>query len=102
MIEKALAYMDQHFTEEINIGQLARDSAISENYFRSLFKNITGLTPLDYITRLRVAKSLEYIQREGISICQAAEKVGIYDPNYFTRVFKKIMGNTPKYFKKIQ
>ncbi len=101
MIEKALAYMDQHFTEEINISQLARDSAISESYFRTLFKHITGLTPLDYITRLRVAKSLEYIQREGISICQAAEKVGIYDPNYFTRVFKKIMGNSPKYFKKI-
>lgn len=101
LIEHALAYIDEHFQDKLDTAQLAHESGLSESYFRALFKDITGLTPLEYITRMRIIKSLEYIQRDGVTIRQAAEMVGIYDPNYFTRMFKKVMGYPPRYFKKI-
>ena len=66
-----------------------------------LFKDVTGLTPLEYVTRIRIIKSLEFIQHDNVTIRKAAEMVGIYDPNYFTRIFKKVMGYPPRYFRKI-
>lgn len=101
LIEQALAYMDEHYQDKLNTASLSHESGLSESYFRTLFKDVTGLTPLEYITRLRIIKSLEFIQRDGVTIRQAAEMVGIYDPNYFTRMFKKVMGYPPRYFKKI-
>lgn len=101
LIHNALLYIDQHYSDEIDLKKLAHDSSLSESYFRTIFKNVTGMPPLEYITRLRIIKALKLIQRDGMTIRQAAECVGIYDPNYFTRLFKKIMGHSPKYFKKI-
>lgn len=101
LINNALSYMEEHYTEELNVAKIARESALSESYFRMLFKDVTGLTPLEYTTRIRIIKSLEFIQRDNVTIRQAAEMVGIYDPNYFTRIFKKVMGYPPRYFKKI-
>lgn len=101
LVGSALSYMEEHFSEELDVAKLARDSALSESYFRMLFKDVTGLTPLEYVTRVRIIKSLEFLPGDGITIRQAAEQVGIYDPNYFTRVFKKVMGYPPSYFKKI-
>ncbi|MCH1982520.1 AraC family transcriptional regulator [Ruminococcus sp. OA3] len=101
LVASALSYMEEHYSEELDVVKLARDSALSESYFRMLFKDVTGLTPLEYVTRVRIIKSLEFLQSDGITVRQAAEQVGIYDPNYFTRVFKKVMGYPPSYFKKI-
>ncbi len=52
-------------------------------------------SPLDYLNRIRVAKALDCLQNEDISITDVAASVGIPDPNYFTRIFKKIMGHAP-------
>ena len=101
LIEQALTYMDEHFCDPLDISMLSHESGLSESYFRMLFKDVTGLTPLEYMTRLRIIKSLEFMQRDGVTIRQAAEMVGIYDPNYFSRMFKKVMGYPPSYFKKI-
>lgn len=101
LIGSALANMEEHYSEELDVPKLAADAALSESYFRMLFKDVTGLTPLEYITRVRVIRSLEFLQGDGTTVRKAAELVGIYDPNYFTRVFKKVMGYPPSYFKKI-
>ena len=56
---------------------------------------------MEYMNRMRIVKSLEYLEMEQLSVAEAAEKVGIYDANYFSRMFKKVMGYSPRYFKKI-
>ncbi len=58
------------------------------------------MTPTNYLNRMRIIRSLEYLEREDMSIAEAASKVGIYDSNYYSRLFKKIMGYSPRYFKK--
>ena len=57
---------------------------------------------MDYLNRMRVVKSLEYLEMEKSTIAAAAAKVGVYDSNYFSRMFKKVMGYSPKYFKSIR
>lgn len=100
IILEALDYIENHITEDIDFSSLAAWLHLSNSHFRAVFKNVTGLPPTDYLNRLRIVKSLQYLQTNDVSIADVAARVGIYDPNYFSRLFKKIMGVPPKYFKK--
>lgn len=102
MIYDALVYIEEHLDEKIDFSGLAESSFMSPSYFRSIFKDVTGLTPVDYLNRMRIVKSLEYLEREKSTIAEAAAKVGIFDSNYYSRMFKKVMGYSPKYFKSIR
>lgn len=99
LILNSLIYIEEHYTESITAKEIADASSLSESYFRNIFKEVTGLSPFDYLNRIRVAKALEHLQSENTSVTEAASLVGISDSNYFTRIFKKIMGNTPSYYK---
>ena len=92
--------MENHVEEITSSTEIAEKLYLSPAYFRSLFKDITGMTPTNYLNRLRVIRSLEYLEREDLSIAEAAGRVGIYDSNYYSRLFKKTMGYSPRYFKK--
>ena len=100
LVNDALAYMENHVEEITSSTDIAEKLYLSPAYFRSLFKDITGMTPTNYLNRLRVIRSLEYLEREDLSIAEAAGRVGIYDSNYYSRLFKKTMGYSPRYFKK--
>lgn len=102
MIYNALVYIEDHLDEKVDFAMLAEKSYMSPSYFRSVFKDVTGMTPVDYLNRMRVVKSLEYLEVERSTIAEAAAKVGVYDSNYFSRMFKKVMGYSPKYFKSIR
>lgn len=101
LIFDALVYIEEHLEEKIDFSRLAGRSFMSPPYFRMIFKDVTGLTPVEYLNRMRIVKSLEYLEREKCTIAEAAAKVGIYDANYYSRMFKKIMGYSPRYFKSI-
>lgn len=94
-IAAVLMYIEEHLDETLDFNDIAHRCAFSPNYFRKLFKDVTGLAPVAYVNRLRVVRACEYMQKDGLSIRDAAERVGIYDLNYFSRIFKKIMGCTP-------
>lgn len=100
LVNDAIAYIEEHLDEISSSTEIAEKLFLSPAYFRSLFKDITGMTPTNYLNRMRVIRSLEYLEREDMSIAEAASKVGIYDSNYYSRLFKKIMGYSPRYFKK--
>ncbi|MGI6402737.1 MAG: AraC family transcriptional regulator [Oscillospiraceae bacterium] len=94
-------YIEDHLAEEIDFHALAAEAYMSVNYFRTVFKQATGLSPIDYLNRKRIIKSLHLLQTENLPIREVAALVGIQDPNYFSRLFKKIIGYPPKYFKHI-
>lgn len=95
IIAQVLVEIEGNLTEPFDIEATARRYAFSPNYFRKLFKDITGLTPIQYLNRMRIIQACECIETQGMSIKEAAECVGLYDLNYFTRLFKKIVGCPP-------
>ena len=99
-IRRATEYIEAHLQEPIDFAALAKQMYLSEKYFRQLFKEVTGLSPVAYVHRQRVVRSLIYLQK-GCSVSEAGELVGWEDPNYYARVFKRVMGCPPKYFKQI-
>lgn len=95
MIAELLRYIEENLAREIDIVAFARKYSFSPNHFRKLFKDMTGLSPVAYINRLRILRAYDCIQKQNMSIKEAAEYVGIYDYNYFSRMFKKVMGYSP-------
>ena len=75
----------------LDFGALAREVHLSEAYFRQRFKEVTGLSPVDYRNRRRVVRSLVWLQR-GCSVSEAGAQVGWEDANYYARVFKRVTG----------
>lgn len=59
------------------------------------------MSPTDYLNHVRISRALELLQVTSLSIAEIASRVGIYDANYFSRLFKKVTGYPPRYFKSI-
>lgn len=97
-VQWAVQYIEEHLHEPLDFGALAREVHLSEAYFRQRFKEVTGLSPVDYRNRRRVVRSLVWLQR-GCSVSEAGAQVGWEDANYYARVFKRVMGYPPRYFK---
>ena len=101
LVDRVLQEIDQNLSKSIDFEEIARQQGITATYFRSVFKEIVGVSPVDYLNRMRILSALERLQVSDLSIAEIAESVGIYDANYFSRLFKKVTGYPPRYFKSI-
>ena len=99
IIMQTLSYIEEHITEKIDFNQLAQKRGLSCNHFRKLFKDETGLSPVDYINRLRITKACANLHNANLNMSEVAASVGIYDFNYFSRLFKNYMGCSPRQFR---
>lgn len=101
MVGAVLNQIESDLSAEYDFSAIAQKQGISISYFRILFKSNTGLSPLEYLSRVRVLRALELLQTTQSTVAEIAEQVGIHDPNYFARMFKKLIGYPPSYFKSI-
>ena len=99
MVDSVLNRIEENVAQSIDFNQLAADWNITPTYFRTIFKNTTGLSPVGYLNRVRILQAMELLQSTDMSVNEAAEHVGIYDANYFTRLFKKLIVYPPSYFR---
>uniref|UniRef100_A0A7C5V4R7 AraC family transcriptional regulator n=1 Tax=Caldicellulosiruptor owensensis TaxID=55205 RepID=A0A7C5V4R7_9FIRM len=99
-IKSALDYINSNYSSELDIDLLAKLANLSKFYFCRLFKEITHLTPVDYINKFRVEKAIELIRNTNMSISEIAFEVGFNSVSYFIKVFKEYVGVTPFKYKK--
>lgn len=100
ILAEALKYLENNINNEFNISELAYKACMSPHYFRKVFKEVTGLTPLEYINKIRITKAVQQLKEYNHTIAEVAEMVGINDTNYFSRMFRKVMGCSPTEFRK--
>ena len=101
MINTVLAEIDRDLSQDIDFEGIAHSHGITLSYFRTIFKEATGMPPTDYLNRVRILRALELLQTSDAPVAEIGRKVGIYDANYFSRLFKKVTGYPPRYFKSI-
>jgi len=100
-LKKTLSYIETNFPKKISREEIAGYLLLSPEYLSRLFRDECGIQLKDFITKCKIEKSLEYIKTSpSISIGDIAESVGISDPNYFCRLFKRHTGTSPTEFKK--
>lgn len=100
-LNKILTYIDNNVANRINISSLAKEINLSDSRFKSLFKELTGFTPGDYIQRKRVEKAVDVIrQNPQVSLTALAYELDFSSPQYFSSVIKKYVGKSPEVLKK--
>ncbi|MEI6082745.1 MAG: AraC family transcriptional regulator [Verrucomicrobiota bacterium] len=99
-LSELLGYMEQHFTEPLTIGNLARAAHMSETSLFRQFRQVMGRSPIDYLIRLRIHKAAQLLRREQMRVKEASAAVGFTDSNYFTRQFAKVMSVSPREYQR--
>jgi len=95
LVWQAMAYIHQHYPESISRADLAQHVALSEDYLTACFRKELGVTPISYINRFRVNQARQLLLNTGKTITEIARDVGFSDSGYFSRVFRREVGQSP-------
>ncbi len=98
--ERIIGYIHQEYQKKITMSVLVEKMHYSESILNKRFKEATGHTINDYLNRYRIQKSID-LMRQKLSIQEVAELTGFNDLKYFSVVFKKYIGYSPKEFIKL-
>ena len=98
-IRSCIEYIETHYAEKFTVGDMAKFCAMSESYFIFFFKELTGVTFIQYLNTFRVEKSKTLLTETDFSLEEIAWQVGFYDVNYYNRVFKNIEKITPQQYR---
>ncbi|WP_410512395.1 response regulator [Paenibacillus sp. BR2-3] len=93
------SYLDQNYQQEITLQHIAERFYISRENVSRKFKQVTGENLSDYLTNLRIEKAKILLQNTNMRLSRISELVGYEDEKYFSRVFKKSTGQTPREYR---
>ena len=99
-IRSGVKLLRREWTENHKISRYASECGMSESYFHALFRAWANMTPVEYRNRLRISYACSYLKNSDQKVEEIARAVGIEDPFYFSRLFKKITGMTPLEYKR--
>ena len=99
LLGKAVAYMEEHLGEPLDRDSVARAAGLSGSHFSHLIREKTGRTFTDLMAQYRIDRAKTLLRRTGESIIQIALECGFEDQSYFTRVFKRYTGMTPRAYR---
>lgn len=97
-----MEYIGNRYTEaDLNVRSLIAYSGLSETHLRRLFQAGVGMSPMRYVTYLRLEKAKHLLLNTNYSISEVGYAVGLEDPYYFSRVFKKEIGTSPSQYRSV-
>ena len=94
-ITKARQFIQDHQTDDLSLGEVARAVNTSSFYFCKIFKKFTGLNFTHYLSRLRIEKARNLLLNPNLRVSEIAYEVGFQSLTHFNRVFKRIIGQSP-------
>ena len=99
LVKQASAFIQQNYTRSFSLEELAETIGVSKSYLSRIFKTDTGISLWDYLNRYRIQKAKELLLFTDESITAIAADVGYEDVGYFGRVFREIVGCSPRAFR---
>ncbi|WP_379160822.1 AraC family transcriptional regulator [Paenibacillus sp. sgz5001063] len=94
-LRRAAGYMQEHFTENLQMSNIAHVVGYSVQHFMRIFREAYGITPHAYLQGLRLNQAVRWMEEHpDMPIKEIAGRLGL-EPNYFIRAFKKIYGTAP-------
>ena len=99
-LDAAIKYVDEHFSDaNLSLNEVAKEVNISPSYLSAMFSRENKTTFVEYITAKRMEQAKEMLLTTSKKSQEIAEKVGYRDPHYFSYIFKKTYGLSPKEFR---
>ncbi|MED4126634.1 MULTISPECIES: AraC family transcriptional regulator [Shouchella] len=99
-ITQAITYMKDHMSDQFDLATVAHHVGLSKYYFIKQFKRELNITPMHYVSILRIKKAAYLLSKTDLTVAEVAHQVGIDDANYFTKLFKKTVGVSASKFRK--
>jgi len=91
--------MHERYNENISVSQYAKMANLSYGRFMHIFTETTGISPKQYLIRIRIDHAINMLYNTDLSISQISDLVGFSDRNYFSRIFKKHTGHSPRFYR---
>ena len=98
-ILKAISYIREHYAERISLEDVAGRLNISSEYLSTLFRREIGINFSTFVSEFRVSQAKKILKGSDMKIYEISEKVGFTDTKYFNKVFKNIVGVSPKEYR---
>src|SRR5271170_4785821 len=98
-VARVIAHIHAHTGENISLVAMSQIVGVSPNHFVFLFTKATGLTPHQYVLRARIDSAKLHLKDEALSIAEVSRLSGFRTQEHFTKVFRKIVGVTPREFR---
>lgn len=99
-LQKIRAYLDQNYSQRITLDQLSEQFYINKFYLSKIFSKQYGMTIQQYLIQLRITQAKQLLRFSDLPIEKIAAQCGIPDPNYFSRLFRKVEGIAPGEFRR--
>lgn len=98
-LKHVIKYIREHLSSRITIAELAAESCMSESAFFQCFRDNFGISPLEFILKSRIEQAKKMLSDPEVSITEVCYASGFNNLNYFSKVFKRLEGITPKQYK---
>lgn len=100
-LHQLCVYIEEHLADDITLEGLAAQLHFHPNYFIPFFKKHYGLSPLKYVSGLRLQRAKELLRSTALPVAEVAKRTGFCDLYYFSRRFKEQTGYSPSDFRKL-
>ncbi|WP_461207482.1 response regulator transcription factor [Clostridium sp. DL1XJH146] len=88
-----------YYKSDLTLNEIAKDLNITPTYLSRSLKNELGSSFIEYLTKIRIKKAIEFMEDNSMKMYEIAEEVGYNTQHYFSTAFKKVMGVSPKHYK---
>lgn len=102
LVKMAQEYISEHYTENISLSKVAEVIGISSGYLSTMFTQNMECGFVDYLNWVRIERACCYLEQNYLKTYEIAYKVGFRDEKYFSKVFKKLKGMSPKEYRSIE
>lgn len=96
---QSIEFMRENIHGNVTLNDLAKAAGLSVSHYSALFKKKTMQSPLNLYTSMKVQRACQMLQNKDQTIKSIAYSLGFFDQYHFSKVFKQVMGTSPKYFK---
>lgn len=98
-VSKAIIFIQKQYNQFISLDDIVEASTLSKYHFTRLFHKTTNMTPLQYLTKIRIDNAIELLRFTNLSIEDISRQVGYSNGNYFCKVFSKRVNMSPGQFR---
>ena len=99
LVEQSIEFMQHNFDKSLSLADFAAQLNFSVSHYSSVFKNKTGYAPIAYFNQIKMQKASQFLHFTALRNKEIAAKVGVDDAYYFSRLFTKTMGISPKAYR---
>lgn len=98
-LTRAVRWMYGHLDRTVTLEELCRELGMSKSGLNALFQQYAHRAPLQFFTRLKMTEARKLLRQTDLPVAEVARRLGYTDPYYFSRVFKKVVGEAPAVYR---